>query len=93
MKLRLKAYAEITRTHVTENIFSQFMYKTLPTGSHLWTFKRQMCQQMALSCFISALLRIGGRALQKIVFAKNTGRVFMLDFHPAFDGKGATEFV
>ena len=92
MKLRLDAYAEITRTHVTENIFSQYMYKTLPTGSHLWTFKRQMCQQMALSCFISALLRIGGRAPQKIVFAKNTGRVFMLDFHPAFDGKGATEF-
>ena len=92
LKLRLDAYAEITRTHVTENIFSQFMYKTLPTGSHLWTFKRQMCQQMALSCFISALLRIGGRAPQKIVFAKNTGRVFMLDFHPAFDGKGATEF-
>ena len=47
---------------------------------------------MALSCFTSALLRIGGRAPQKIVFAKNTGRVFMLDFHPAFDGKGATEF-
>jgi transformation/transcription domain-associated protein len=92
LKLRLDAFAEITQKHVTENIFSQFMYKTLPTGSHLWTFKRQMCQQMALSCFISALLRIGGRAPQKIVFAKNTGRVFMLDFHPAFDGKGATEF-
>ena len=79
--------------HVTENIFSQFMYKTLPTGSHLWTFKRQMCQEMALSCFISALLRIGGRTPQKILFAKNTGKVFMLDFHPAFDSKGMTEFV
>ena len=92
LDLRLRAFADITQNHVTENIFSQFMYKTLPTGSHLWTFKRQMCQQMALSCFTSALLRIGGRAPQKIVFAKNTGKVFMLDFHPAFDGKGATEF-
>ena len=27
------------------------------------------------------------------MFAKNTGRVFMLDFHPAFDSKGITEFV
>jgi transformation/transcription domain-associated protein len=63
------------------------------TGSHLWTFKRQLCQQLALSCFISALLRIGGRTPAKIMFAKNTGRVFMLDFHPAFDSKGMTEFV
>ena len=62
-------------------------------GSHLWTFKRQLCQQLALSSFISALLRIGGRTPQKIMFAKNTGRIFMLDFHPAFDSKGMTEFV
>ena len=93
LNLRLKAFSDVCQQHVTENIFSQFMYKTLPTGSHLWTFKRQMCQQMALSCFISALLRIGGRTPQKILFAKNTGKVFMLDFHPAFDSKGMTEFV
>jgi transformation/transcription domain-associated protein len=93
LDLRLKAYSDITQHHVTENIFSQFMYKTLPTGSHLWTFKRQLCQQLALSCFISALLRIGGRTPAKILFAKNTGRVFMLDFHPAFDSKGMVEFV
>ena len=93
LNLRLKAFSDVCQQHVTENIFSQFMYKTLPTGSHLWTFKRQMCQEMALSCFISALLRIGGRTPQKILFAKNTGKVFMLDFHPAFDSKGMTEFV
>ena len=93
LDLRLKAFADITQNHVTENIFSQYMYKTLPTGSHLWTFKRQLCQQLALSSFISALLRIGGRTPQKIMFAKNTGRIFMLDFHPAFDSKGMTEFV
>jgi len=93
LELRVAAFADICRNHVTENIFSQFMYKTLPSGSHLWTFKRQLCQQLALSCFVSALLRIGGRTPQKIMFAKNTGRVFMLDFHPAFDAKGATEFV
>jgi transformation/transcription domain-associated protein len=46
LDLRLRAFADITQNHVTENIFSQFMYKTLPTGSHLWTFKRQMCQQV-----------------------------------------------
>ena len=40
---------EITQKHVTENIFSQYMYKTLPSSSHLWTFKRQLSQQLAIS--------------------------------------------
>ena len=93
LDLRLKAFSDIAQNHVTENIFSHHMYKTLPTGSHLWTFKRQLTHQHALSCFVSALLRLGGRTPQKIMFAKNTGRVFMLDFHPAFDSKGITEFV
>jgi transformation/transcription domain-associated protein len=31
LDLRLKAFSDITQHHVTENIFSQFMYKTLPT--------------------------------------------------------------
>jgi len=93
LELRLKALMEITQKHVTENIFSQYMYKTLPSSSHLWTFKRQLSQQLAISSFLSALLRIGGRTPTKIMFAKNTGKIFMLDFHPAFDAKGIVEYI
>jgi transformation/transcription domain-associated protein len=93
LELRLKALMEITQKHVTENIFSQYMYKTLPSSSHLWTFKRQLSQQLAMSSFLSALLRIGGRTPNKIMFAKNTGKIFMLDFHPAFDQKGIVEYI
>merc|ERR1712216_300327 len=93
LELRLKALMEITQKHVTENIFSQYMYKTLPSSSHLWTFKRQLSQQLAMSSFLSALLRIGGRTPTKIMFAKNTGKIFMLDFHPAFDAKGIVEYI
>lgn len=34
---------------VSENIFSQYMYKTLPTSNQLWLFKKYFCSQMALS--------------------------------------------
>jgi hypothetical protein len=34
---------------VSENIFSQYMYKTLPTCNQLWLFKKYFCSQMALS--------------------------------------------
>ena len=34
---------------VSETIFSQFMYKILPTCNHLFIFKKQFCAQLALS--------------------------------------------
>lgn len=34
---------------VSETIFSQFMYKMLPSCNHLFIFKKQLCLQLALS--------------------------------------------
>ncbi|KNA06133.1 hypothetical protein SOVF_183880 [Spinacia oleracea] len=90
--LRLHAYNEVTRTRVPDNILSQFIYKTLLNGNHMWAFKKQFAAQLALSCFISYMLQIGGRSPNKILFAKNTGKVFQTDFHPAYDANGMIEF-
>jgi len=87
-ELRMQAFHEITTNYVTENVFNQYMYKTLPTCNLLWCFKKQFCCQLALSGFASALVLIGGRTPNKLIFAKNTGRIFMLDFHPTFDMNG-----
>ncbi|KAM3364322.1 hypothetical protein ACQJBY_014578 [Aegilops geniculata] len=92
VELRLQAYNEITKSIVNDNIFSQYMHKILPTGNHLWTFKKQFAIQVALSCFMSYMLQIGGRAPNKILFAKNTGKIFQTDFHPAYDPNGLVEF-
>ena len=45
----VQAFLEIETRMVSENIFSQFMYKTLANSCHVWTFKKQFCAQMALS--------------------------------------------
>ncbi|EHA8588761.1 hypothetical protein COCNU_scaffold006566G000100 [Cocos nucifera] len=92
LELRLQAYNEITKNVVNDNIFSQYMYKTLPSGNHLWTFKKQFAIHLALSCFMSYMLQIGGRSPNKILFAKNTGKIFQTDFHPAYDANGMIEF-
>lgn len=92
LDLRLQTYNEITQNFVTENVFSQYMYKTLPSCNHLWTFKKQFAVQLALSGFMSYTLQIGGRSPNKILFAKNTGKVFQNDFHPGYDGNGVVEF-
>ncbi|KAI4314757.1 hypothetical protein L6164_027634 [Bauhinia variegata] len=91
LDLRLQAYNEITKNLVTDNIFSQYMYKTLPSGNHMWAFKKQFAIQLALSSFMSFMLQIGGRSPNKILFAKNTGKIFQTDFHPAYDGNGLIE--
>ncbi|XP_050292389.1 uncharacterized protein LOC126733218 isoform X1 [Quercus robur] len=90
--LRLQAYGEITRSYVTDSIFSQYMYKTLLSGNHMWAFKKQFAIQLALSSFMSFMLQIGGRSPNKILFAKNTGKIFQTDFHPAYDANGMIEF-
>ncbi|GMY12228.1 transformation/transcription domain-associated protein-like isoform X1 [Fagus crenata] len=90
--LRLQAYGEITRNLVTDSIFSQYMYKTLLSGNHMWAFKKQFAIQLALSSFMSFMLQIGGRSPNKILFAKNTGKIFQTDFHPAYDANGMIEF-
>lgn len=90
--LRLQAYNEITKSYVSDGIFSQYMYKTLLSGNHMWAFKKQFAIQLALSSFMSFMLQIGGRSPNKILFAKNTGKIFQTDFHPAYDANGMIEF-
>ncbi|XAR57979.1 Non-specific serine/threonine protein kinase [Bertholletia excelsa] len=90
--LRLQAYSDITKNLVTDGILSQFMYKTLSSGNHMWAFKKQFAIQLALSSFMSFMLQIGGRSPNKILFAKNTGKIFQTDFHPAYDVNGMIEF-
>ncbi|CAH9105798.1 unnamed protein product [Cuscuta europaea] len=92
VELRLQAYSEITKTLVTDSIFSQYMYKTLLSGNHMWTFKKQFAIQLALSSFMTFMLQIGGRVPNKILFAKNTGKIFHSDFHPAYDSNGMIEY-
>lgn len=78
--LLLQARNVITKSIVTDNIFSQSMNK----------FKKQF----ALSSFMSFsfMLQIGGRSPNKILFAKNVGNIFQTDFHPAYDENGMIEF-
>lgn len=53
--LGVQAYHEIETKYVTENVFSQYMYKTLPTSNHLFAFKKNFCAHMALSGMLLAV--------------------------------------
>lgn len=91
VELRLKAYHNST-INVIDSIFSKYMYKTLSNVNHMWEFKRQFTIQLALSCFLSYVLHIGGRSPDRILFAKNSGKVFQTDFNPAYDANGIIDF-
>jgi transformation/transcription domain-associated protein len=86
-----QAYQKIESGVVSENVLSQYMYKTLPTCNHLWTFKKQFCSQMALSAVLCHMLQLGGRSPNKILFAKNSGAAFQMDLYPVYDNRGLLE--
>lgn len=88
---RLQTYQEICQQLVSENVFSQYIYKTLPTCNHLWVFKKSLCLQMALSGLLCHMLLVGGRSPNKILYAKDTGRVFQTDFMPVYNERGQLE--
>eukprot|EP00239_Pterosperma_sp_CCMP1384_P010828 CAMPEP_0197867066 /NCGR_PEP_ID=MMETSP1438-20131217/44556_1 /TAXON_ID=1461541 /ORGANISM="Pterosperma sp., Strain CCMP1384" /LENGTH=398 /DNA_ID=CAMNT_0043485685 /DNA_START=424 /DNA_END=1620 /DNA_ORIENTATION=+ len=91
-ELRLNTYREVIISgYVSDNVFSQFLYKTLAQGNHLWMFKKQFMAQWALSCFLAAILHLGNRTPNKILFAKNTGNVLQLEFRPQFDQNGSLD--
>jgi transformation/transcription domain-associated protein len=89
LDLRLATYGEIASNVVSENLFSQYMYNSLPAAHHLWAFKRTLCAQTALSAFVCAALRIGGRTPHKLLFSRASGAVLQADFYPTFDSAGS----
>lgn len=56
-KIRLEAYQDMVEKGVTENIFSQFMYKTMVENNlSMWTIKKQFALSTAMSGVAGSLV-------------------------------------
>ncbi|GFR40173.1 hypothetical protein Agub_g730, partial [Astrephomene gubernaculifera] len=93
LPLRQQTFADVCAHIVNENVFSQFAYKSLPSATHLWAFKKQLCAQTALSALMCHMLLINGRSPTKILFAKDTGRLYQTDVLPVYNDRGYLEKV
>merc|ERR1712072_1100287 len=91
LEVRYRAFNDICNTTVADNIFAQYVYKVLPTCSHLWEFRKRFATQLGLSSVISHALQVGGRSPNKIVFSRSSGAIFNSDFYPLFDSNGNGE--
>lgn len=77
---RREVFNEITEEMVPENIFSQYMYKTIVENSKtMWTFKRQFALSTSLSAVACFVLRFAGRTPSKMVISKSTGEMTHLE--------------
>ncbi|GIL45633.1 hypothetical protein Vafri_2841, partial [Volvox africanus] len=90
---RHQVFTEVCAHIVNENVFSQYAYKSLPSSTHLWAFKKQMCAQTALSALMCHMLLVSGRSPTKILFAKDTGRLYQTDVMPVYNERGLLEKV
>lgn len=78
---RLGNYNNIVENVVKDTLFSQHICKILTTDG-MWTFKKQFTAHLALSGFTSYMLKAKSPAPSNLVFAKNSGQIFLSDFHP-----------
>jgi phosphatidylinositol kinase/protein kinase (PI-3 family) len=91
LEIRYRAFGEISTQIVADNIFAQYMYKVLPSCSHLWEFKKRFATQLGLSSVLSYALQVGSRSPNKIIFSRASGAIFNSDFFPMFDSNGNVE--
>ena len=87
-EVRLQAYNEIVTKLVTENIFSQYMYKSLIENTQmLWAFKKQFAMSSAMSAVACHLLLIQGRTPSRLLVSKSTGRITQTEMATNFDAR------
>lgn len=85
---RRAAYAEITEKMVTENVFSQYMYKTMVENSRvMWTFKRQFALSAAMSSVMCYALRLTGRIPSKLLISKAKGEITHLELSAMYNDR------
>lgn len=85
---RRAAYDEILKEMVTENVFSQYMYKTMVENSRvMWAFKRQFALSVALSAVACYTLRLTGRTPSRLLVSKARGEITHLELATAYNDR------
>ena len=85
LDLRLRSFSDICTKLISENIITQFMYKTLSGPNHLWIFKKQLAHHLALTGLLCYLFKIAGRSPSRTLFSRSTGYIQQLEFFPQYD--------
>lgn len=88
---RLEAFKYVEAKHVNENIFSQFVYKTIPNCDEMAVFKRQLLGQVALLSLQSYLLMVGSRNPSRLLLSRNSGKAWIAELFPMYDDTNMLE--
>jgi transformation/transcription domain-associated protein len=85
---RLAAYEEVCAKYVTENVFSQYMYKTMVENSRvMWTFKKQFSLSAALAAVACFMLKLTGRAPHKVLVSKARGELTQVELASLYNDR------
>lgn len=78
---KLRAFTDLisaTRT-ISDQILSKYMFKSLPTASHVFLFRKQFATQAALASLFSFLFSCMASTPHKFLFARASGAVYLQD--------------
>ena len=85
----MQAYLEIIQKQglASDQILSQFIFKMMPTTSHVFLFKKQFTSQLALTSLFSYLISNAAPAPNKLMFERGSGAVFLQDMAVVYPGQ------
>jgi transformation/transcription domain-associated protein len=78
---RAKVYEHICNNLVPDYILSRYLHRVIPQRDQMWSFRKQLGAQMALSGYLAFVMAIGERSMHKVSFSRQSGMVFNSEFY------------
>jgi transformation/transcription domain-associated protein len=78
----LALFEEICDNHVPQNMLSTYFGRSAQSPVDLWTLRKQMAAQMAMTAFLTYVMNIGHRLPHKVLISKATGNIWCTELLP-----------
>jgi phosphatidylinositol kinase/protein kinase (PI-3 family) len=86
--MKLRIYNEICAETVPDYLLTRYVSSHFDLSLHAdqyFAFKSELCRSMSLSGYLSYLMKIGDRGLNKIHINLQSGRVYNSDYYPQYN--------
>lgn len=87
---RYRWFEETSATTVPDHILSRHFAASVRHADQLWAVKKEFAAQLALTGYLSYILKIGDRVPHKLGFNRHSGRIVQTEFCPVYHDRNFT---
>lgn len=90
-KEKVAVYKELCTSVVGDDLLARYIQTTLGDSSAIWNFQTNFASQLGITSLLCYAFTCGDRTPHKIVFHRDTARVFASEFRPGYTSRGFLE--